>query len=323
MGAMLPALITIDTEYSPGLFAHAGLRDWRDHFARTIRCCGASGETGIHWQMDLLDRHGLKGVFMVDPLPALVWGNEAIEAVVKPILDRGHDVQLHLHPEWLAFAERNPLGTRTGTNMADFTRAEQITLITCGIDLLERAGAPFPNAFRAGNYGANDDTLHALAACGVTYDSSFAPGMAGSPCAISLPPRQQAARRHCGVTEVPCLAIAGPNGALRHGQVTALSFREMRAAILHAAAQGWPALVLVSHSFEFFNRKRGIARAIVRRRFERLCAWLGQRGPARTGGFDLVPPLATPASPILPMPHNPLRTAERLMLQGMSDAFHG
>ena len=55
------------------------------------------GEVGIEYQMDVFDRHGLKAVFFVDPMPALVWGVEAISDVVGPIVARGHDVQLHLH----------------------------------------------------------------------------------------------------------------------------------------------------------------------------------------------------------------------------------
>ncbi len=75
-------------------------------------------------------------------------------------------MQLHLHTEWLEFAPDSPVGGRTGQHIKDFTREDQAVLIEYGIARLVAAGAPRPTAFRAGNYGANDDTLRALALCG-------------------------------------------------------------------------------------------------------------------------------------------------------------
>jgi hypothetical protein len=118
--------------------------------------------------MDVFERHGIKAVFFVDPMPALVWGTAAIEDVVGPIVVRGHDVQLHIHTEWLELAgDANPLGMRTGMNIKDFGVEEQCVLLDYARGVLIAAGAPGPVAFRAGNYGANDDTLRALAQLGI------------------------------------------------------------------------------------------------------------------------------------------------------------
>ncbi len=111
--------------------------------------------------MDQLNAYDLKAVFFVDPLPALICGPRAVAEIVEPILTAGHDVQLHIHSEWLEFAPDKPLDGKTGRNMSDFTLDEQIWLISKGIDLLVQSGAPRPVAFRSGNYGANDDTLRA------------------------------------------------------------------------------------------------------------------------------------------------------------------
>src|SRR3546814_3439032 len=56
--------------------------------------------------------------------------------------------------------------------MVEYSAHEQRDLIAGAIDLLKAAGAPHPIAFRAGSYGANDETLAALAALGFVYDSS-------------------------------------------------------------------------------------------------------------------------------------------------------
>ncbi|HEX7743040.1 MAG TPA: hypothetical protein VF442_11515, partial [Sphingobium sp.] len=69
---MTALLITIDTELSALLHGRGvGLED---NLSRSIWARAGGQDYGIVWQMDQLDRHGLKGVFFVDPMPALVHG---------------------------------------------------------------------------------------------------------------------------------------------------------------------------------------------------------------------------------------------------------
>lgn len=310
---MVPVLITIDTEYSAGLYARGIAAGRMDNFDRAIACRSAKGEAGIFYQMEVLDRCGLKAVFFVDPMPALVWGQSAVDAVVQPIIARGHEVQLHCHTEWLAFARQSPLRGHLGQNIKDFTLPEQRTLLEWGLDRIEQSGAPRPTAFRAGNYGANDDTLMALAQLGVAWDSSFPAGLAGSLCDISLAAGACRPTRHCGIHEFPISAIAGRTG-WRHAQIAALSFAEMRAAIIHAAQAGWPGFCLVSHSFELYNRDTQRRNALLCRRFEKLCAWLGSSADAIGAGFhDLAGDLPSADLPLLP--HGYVRTGVRMAQQ--------
>lgn len=317
-GVMLPVLITIDTEYSAGLYGRGLARDRAANFDRTIACrakLGRSGrsEAGIFYQMDVFERCGVKAVFFVDPMPALVWGQAAVDAVVHPIIERGHEVQLHCHTEWLDLAEKSPLPGRSGLNIKDFTLTEQHTLLEWCLERIAEAGAPRPTAFRAGNYGANDDTLRALAQLGLQWDSSFPAGYDGSLCEISLPQGDSRPVNHCGMQEFPASAIASYDGR-RHAQVTALSFGEMRAAITHAAMANWPGFCLVSHSFELFNRDTQRPNALLCRRFEKLCKWLGSAQFAWSAGFnDLDIDLNSLELPLLP--HNYARTGVRMAQQ--------
>lgn len=310
---MLPVLITIDTEYSAGLYARGTGRDRAVNFDRTIACRSARGEAGIFYQMDVLDRCGVKAVFFVDPMPALVWGQDAVDAVVQPIIALGHEVQLHCHTEWLAFADRSPLPGRTGLNIKDFTLEEQRVLLEWGLDRIEQAGAPRPIAFRAGNYGANDDTLRALAKLGLRWDSSFPAGLEASLCEISLPIGDCRPATHCGMQEFPASAIAA-RGGWRHAQLTALSHAEIHAAIAHAAREGWPGFCLVSHSFELYNRETQRPNALLCRRFEKMCEWLGSSGEAESVGFgELAPDLSREELKLLP--HHFSRTGLRMAEQ--------
>ncbi len=316
---MLPVLITIDTEYSSGLYASGEGRDRARNFDLSIACRGPRGESGIHYQLEVLSRHGLTGVFFVDPMPALVWGQEAVDAIVHPILEAGHEVQLHCHTEWLDHAEGDPFGSERGLNIKDFALETQAEILDFARARLIEAGAPSPSMFRAGNYGANDDTLRALKQIGIERDTSHSPGFAESACAIDLPMGRFNPVMHCGVEEWPIAGIATRSG-FRHGQITALSFGEMAAAIDHAAVSGWPAFILVSHSFEFFNRAKGKPNPVLMRRFERLCEWLGNSTIAKGSGTEALGEIpANPATP--PLPYKPLRTAARLAEQALANRY--
>jgi hypothetical protein len=322
-GAVTKLFITIDTEYSFGLAAREQGGGRADNFARSISCETPSGAVGIHYQMDHFDAHGLKAVFFVDPMPGLVWGTEAIADVIGPIVARGHEVQLHLHSEWLALAgANNPLGERTGRNIKDFNFAEQCILIDRARELLIAAGAPRPVAFRAGNYGADDNTLRALAELGLAYDTSHCPAIVGSDCAISLGAEDRAVREYCGITEVPIGAIAARGGALRHFQLTALSGAEITAALRFAVHGGQDSLTLVSHSFELLSRDRTRANVLLKRRFERLCAQLAQIRGLHTAAYAGDPPRLT-SGPQPVLPHYWARTAGRLAEQALGNALYG
>ena len=320
---MTALYITIDTEYSFGLARRMGGGGRAENFASAIIGTTPSGPLGIHYQMDRFDAHGIKAVFFVDPMPALVWGTEAIADIVGPIVARGHDVQLHLHSEWLEIAgSANPLGTRTGGNLRLFGFHDQCTLIDYARGVLTAAGAPAPVAFRAGNYGANDDTLRALAELGIAYDTSHCPGIAVSECEISLGPDDRQVQRHCGTIEVPIGCIAAPGGRLRHYQLTALTDGELLAALRHAVRAGQSQVTMVSHSFELLSRDRSRANRIVQRRFDRFCAGLAKVPGLTSATYAANLPEVDAVSPT-PLPHSQLRTLRRYAEQALGNALYG
>ncbi|NJO13820.1 MAG: hypothetical protein HC870_00905, partial [Rhizobiales bacterium] len=67
---MLRVFITIDTEYSSGLFNGPGAADRAENYARSIACMTPDGPTGIPHKLELLQAHGQRAVFFVDPMPA-------------------------------------------------------------------------------------------------------------------------------------------------------------------------------------------------------------------------------------------------------------
>lgn len=323
------AYITIDTEYSSDMARKAGPGCRAENFARTVSGRTAEGDYGLAYKLDMFNRYGHHGVCFVDPMPALLWGVAAIEDVVAPILERGHDVQLHLHSEWLELADpghplRRRLGGATGRNVRDFGLEQQCALIDWARDTLVSAGAPAPVAFRAGNYGADDNTLRALAHCGIGYDTSHTPGIEQSECGIALGPEHRVPLRHQGVIEVPIGCIATVGGGLRHAQITALSAREMVAALRHARAAGTPSFTMVSHSFELVNRRRGKVNRIVRRRFERLCDAIARMKGVRTGTYASDPPAVVTLDPADTLaPADPVAETLRIAEQLAANTLYG
>ena len=322
---MTRVYITIDTEYSSGLASGPDAADREDNFARSIACLTPDGPAGITHKLKLFERHGQRAVFFVDPMPALQWGVAAIEDVVAPIIEAGQDVQLHCHTEWLDIAGAgSPLrAVGTGRNIADFGFEEQCSILSFARDTLVAAGAPPPIAFRAGNYGANDDTLRALAAIGLRYDTSHCPALPDA-SRISLDSDTRDPLLHEGVIEVPIGSIGALGGGQRHAQITALSLAEMTSAIRHARDCGRGSFTLVSHSFELINRRRRAVNWIVRRRFDGLCRALEAMRGVSSATYASDPPQVAPgATAIDPLPADPVRTGYRVAEQFVSNTLYG
>lgn len=309
---MPDVFLTIDTE----------LR-WRHHaaglprdaiVARSIEPAGV----GVTWQLERLAHFGLKACFFVDPMPATIYGNDAIAPVVERILRAGQEVQLHLHANW-ARARAGDRGAAHGRfELIDHDAAAQGALIDQATDLLMAAGAPRPVAFRAGSYGADDATLDALAERGFTIDSSHNGAHAPWPSRIALPPGQIAPCRHRGVIEVPVTVIHDTSRRWRNVQICALSTAEMRAALRHAVRHDHAAVTIVSHSFECANRAGTAPNRIHVRRFEALCEMLAANGgDLPTCHFATAPALRLEQAD-RPLPPAPWRRRRRQLEQAWS-----
>lgn len=309
---MTDVLITIDTELSARL--HQQSIDAGGNIASSIFGEVAGGAYGIGWQMDRMDAHRLKGVFFVDPLPALVYSPAILPEIVQPIVARGHEVQLHIHTEWLQWAKHSPVAGRTGGHIRSFDADDQSTLLGQAIDLLVAAGAPRPIAFRAGNYGADDRTLAALAGLGILWDSSFNPNYSGGACEITIGRDTIAPVAREGLIEVPVSGLFDRGAHFRPAQVCALSGWEMRAALHHAARNRHPLFTIVSHSFEMLSRDRKRPNRMVMKRFERMCRVIARHPGLRSAGFrDLDPAMVgTASAPHTRLGGNLARTAARI-----------
>lgn len=282
---------------------------------------------GLPYQLDTLGRHGLRATYFVDPLFSRCLGARLLADVVGIITDAGQEIGLHLHPEWLTDPRCQDLPEFAGPLMHQYGEEAQGKLVRTGLQLLSDAGAPDIRAFRAGSWGANLVTLRALASAGIPFDSSL---NAYTP--VSFPDLSDREtwiqpRSLQDVWEFPVTFFLDrqPKGK-RPLHVTACTFAEFALALEHAYAQGWFAVVIVLHSFEFvrvaaLDRAGGRAgpQRLLARRFERLCRYLAQhRERFATSRFSELGTVPTPPEGQSPARSNLARTFARQVTQLLS-----
>lgn len=245
-------------------------------FERYVYGRSPRGDFALPKTLEILSRYGLRGVFFVEPLFAARFGVKYLEEIVGLIKAGGHDIQLHLHPEWAD--EIRPLifegACRKRQHLSFYTQDEQCALIQLGRQLLAEAGGGAASAFRAGSFAANEDTYHALKRSGIHLDSSL--NLVHADSGLDLRGRLDFSRpqRLSGVTVVPMTVFRDGTGRLRPAQVGACSFGELRDALESAAVAGVEHFVLLSHNFEMMKQGRSEPDMVVVRRFEKLCKYL-------------------------------------------------
>ena len=277
------------------------------------------GDYALPKTLEILSRHGLRGVFFVEPLFAARFGIKYLTQIVRLILDAGQDVQLHLHPEWTDEITPPPIAEASikRQHMSHYAQDEQRALIAFGIDLLQKAGASRPSAFRAGSFAANSDTFHALVANDIMIDFSL-----NATLPICAPDLRTTVNLHTpqslkGVFTYPMSVFRDGNGRERHLQFGACSAPEFVESIESAYSLGWPSFVCLSHNFEMMKLCSTEVDWLVVRRFEKFCAYLAtNRERFRTTHVRDLP--LVPVASSLPLPHvSRFATLRRIAEQGI------
>lgn len=317
---MLQVFITIDTEIWPRdpVRIDTGIRDEmkRDIYGET-----GKGEYGIRYQIDRFNAYGLKAVYLVESLFASAVGLEPLQDIVQTIRAGGHEVQLHLHTEWLKWMKGTLLPGRAGQHIKNFTFEEQVILLGEGIRNLRECGVANVTAYRAGNFGANFETLRALNRVGLLYDTSHNTCFLDSICELREGGFLLQPKKIHGVYEFPVSFFMDRPGHYRPAQINACSSSEMRNALMQAWKRDWSSFVIVTHSFELLNARRNGPDYCVIRRFEDLCRFLAENPDKfRTSTFADAASVADAPHSVdsRPLQSNVFRTAWRMGEQAIS-----
>lgn len=263
-----------------------------------------AGDYALPKTLEILDRHGLKGVFFVEPLFSARFGAQHLDTVTGLIGQAGQDIQLHIHPEWTDEI-RPPLIddiSRKRQHLTYYTLAEQTTLIGAARQRLEASIGHPVTAFRAGSYAVNRDTYQALLANGIALDSSLNACYDLSEGTLEGMDACDSVRQIDGVTSYRVTVFRDGLGRLRPANVGACSFAEMKQALLDAQRRGVHHFVIVSHNFELLKPGSSEPDRIVVARFEKLCRFLAAH-PAEFEVGSYGQPEPTPAqAPAEPRP---------------------
>jgi hypothetical protein len=269
------------------------------------------GSFGVPFQLECLAEHGLKATYFVESLFASVAGLDRLKEIVSLIEGQGQEVQLHAHTEWLGEIADRALPHGFRQHIRQYSKDEQALIIGLAARNLRNAAENQLSAFRAGNFGANFDTLRALRTHGIKFDSSLNQCRLGSSCAIETVDLLTQPRSLEGVYEFPLSFFSDYPQHYRQAQLCACSFREMSQALLSAWQEGWYAFVILMHGSELIGECKGTDTApgpnrIVVNRFRRLCRFLAENSEKfHTRTFRDLDPGAIPDHASLP----PLRSA--------------
>lgn len=125
----------------------------------------------------LWDRYGIKPLYFISPEVA---GDDECGRVLRAEIDRGAIIGAHLHSEYVepAVTITDPAGKASGEFpcYAHDAKTELAKIRTLTL-LIEKNLGCRPVWYRAARYGADFDTIRALAELGYRYDSSVTPGI--------------------------------------------------------------------------------------------------------------------------------------------------
>ncbi|MFX0195822.1 MAG: hypothetical protein ACFFCW_06850 [Candidatus Hodarchaeota archaeon] len=273
--------ITVDTEHSiGGAFKDPSLKP----VGNEKRVYGKIGGTfyGIPLIIDIADHYGIPLTFFVEIFNKYHFGNDESKEVCEYILKRNHDVQLHLHPNYLNFTLSEPHQMRYSDLMGNYSLSKQVEFIKESKETLLHFGVPPPIAFRAGCFGANVATLRALRKTGFLIDSSYNTSYLGDSCLLPDMNINDLVSIE-NIWEFPITNFIEHIPFLkprpRPLDINGVSFEEMHFILQRTGTEGPHNITIILHSFSFikpFDAQyvKARPRTHVMRRFEKLCEFL-------------------------------------------------
>ena len=269
--------VTIDTETSAGC-----TRSGCNPESIADRILGQRGAKyyGVPLMMDILDKHGMKGTFFVNAYLDSHYPEADVENIVRQIVDRGHDVQLHTHEEFrcFSFCDTKDIDcwhrcTKKQSFLSGNTLENQIAIISEGARNIEKWSGSYPVAFRGGGFDADFNTLKALRALNIPVDSSLS--NPGHQLATTLPINNVG--EYEGIVEVPLFNYTEDlilKRSIRHLDIESNTLIEQKYLLNEAIKNGTRTVVLLMHSFSFCRPGYGCPIEENIERFDNLLAYI-------------------------------------------------
>lgn len=166
-------MITVDVEALP-------YRQSEKHVERLIWGRFGENEAGIASMCDALERHNSAGVFYLDYCEEYLYGDEILE-VGRYLHGRGHDVQVHTHPELLGadfwksrgLALPSEVGLGKAFPMNECPEAHLEAIFDYVGELHLRVTGVAPTAFRGGGLRYSRAVLDSMHRRGFKFSSNY------------------------------------------------------------------------------------------------------------------------------------------------------
>ncbi|MDO7084106.1 hypothetical protein WNY51_11160 [Pseudocolwellia sp. AS88] len=271
----LKVFLTIDTE------VWEFYQDIHENISSGLWGITKQGEYGLNFQLEIFRKYNLKASFFVEPLFSHQGGGKALEKAINKIAVENQEIGLHIHTEWLKGARNLPFTLESlHRNIGDFDLSNQLKLIGHAKNMIEKYSESDICCFRAGNYGADNNTLKALHELGISFDTSYNKPYLNNPCNIIIEGTLASPKLVNKTFEVPVTYFEDYPNHNRHLQLTACSFLEIRDILL----SNWKAksfsCVIVLHSFEWIKRNKRTGKhsldKVCLKRFLKLCRYLSE-----------------------------------------------
>jgi hypothetical protein len=166
-------MLSIDTEASL-----ARMKNPDFSRAAELHVFGKQGSKyyGIPLIMSMLEERKMKGVFFLDFLMSHQFGEDVLRRTVESIVERGHDLQLHLHPNPNLYFASDKFLVEAAYEYAYTLSADSFRIaLDESIRLYEKILGECPIAFRNGSYHLRNEFLDILVERGIIYDSTLFP----------------------------------------------------------------------------------------------------------------------------------------------------
>lgn len=116
--------------------------------------------------INICNSFDIKATFFLDVFECKRYGEKSFENICKEMIEKGHDVQLHVHPN-RGYDEKR-------WRMEEYSLEEQIKIIREGKELIKKWTGEYPVAYRGGGYySINKDTITALKKNNIPIDTTM------------------------------------------------------------------------------------------------------------------------------------------------------
>lgn len=233
---------------------------------------------GLPFILDMCRHYGATATFFVETLGATRWGPTGIQRICADLNAAGQDIQLHIHP---VVAQVDWVRDRCDV-LWMHDRPLQERLIELGHRILSDCAGRPAEAFRAGDFAANADTLTAMDNLGILIGSNRD---LDTKCSTrsrlnEVFPIRNDVSRLGRIIDVPTSALRSPlkflDGPYRHMQVSALGAAETIDALLRMERAGYACATILTHPGEYFRALGGrlVPVGKNRRRLKRILSFL-------------------------------------------------